>query len=240
METKKPLGRKSYGSIPHLPNSRMGEGDHHCSEGQSRIVTQKVRDKNDVVIVQEKLDGSNVGVAKVNGAIVPITRSGYVANTSKYKQHNLFYNWVMNNYNRFDEVLNDGERFCGEWLLQAHGTKYNLKHEPFVIFDLMEGMERKSFVELLNRLNGKFTTPTIIHIGKAISIEEVMKVIGDDGFHGALDKVEGAVFRVERNGKFDFICKFVRQDKEDGKYLESVTGEKPVWNINLKEFGNKK
>ena len=35
--SKKPLGRKAYGSIPHLPGSRIGPGDHHCHEGQRRI-----------------------------------------------------------------------------------------------------------------------------------------------------------------------------------------------------------
>jgi len=29
----KPLGKKSYGSIPHLFGSKLGEGDHHCHEG---------------------------------------------------------------------------------------------------------------------------------------------------------------------------------------------------------------
>jgi len=56
----KPLGRKSYGSIPHLPGSRLGPGDYHAHEGQARIATEKARDKHDKIYVQEKLDGSNV------------------------------------------------------------------------------------------------------------------------------------------------------------------------------------
>jgi hypothetical protein len=57
MNLSKPLGQKAYGSIPHLPGSRLGEGDHHVSEGQAIIATKKARDKNDLIIVQEKLDG---------------------------------------------------------------------------------------------------------------------------------------------------------------------------------------
>jgi len=68
----KPLGRKSYGSIGHLPNSRMGPADRKISEGQERIATAKARDKHDRVIVTEKLDGSNVGIAKVAGKIVAL------------------------------------------------------------------------------------------------------------------------------------------------------------------------
>ncbi len=236
MNSMKPLGRKSYGSVSHLPNSRLGEGDHHCSEGQGRIATQKERDRNDLIIVQEKLDGSNVGVAKVDGKIIPITRAGYVANTSPFKQHNLFYKWVMENYERFDSVLEEGERLCGEWLIQAHGTKYNLRHEPLIVFDLMVGMQRKPFKEFISRVSGNFVIPRTIHIGKAISTEDVLEKLGKFGFHGALDEIEGAVWRVERNGEFDFMSKFVKQEKKDGKYLESETGKDPIWNVDLNKL----
>src|ERR1051325_5532570 len=133
----KPLGHKSYGSIPHLSMSKPGPGDYHCHEGQERIATVKTRDKHDIVIVQEKLDGGNVGVAKVNGEILAITRAGYMAYTSPYETHWVFEKWVMQNVKRFDALLNEGERVCGEWLYHAVGTRYNLPHEPFVAFDIM-------------------------------------------------------------------------------------------------------
>jgi len=62
--------------------------------------------------VQEKLDGSNVGVAKLNNQIIPLTRAGYRADTSPYTQHHKFAKWVLKpvNYKRFDLVLNNNER----------------------------------------------------------------------------------------------------------------------------------
>ena len=76
---QKPLGSKNYGHIPHLPGSRMGPGDHKCHEGQTRIATAKVRDKNDEIFVQEKLDGSNVGVARIGDVLHALGRSGYAS-----------------------------------------------------------------------------------------------------------------------------------------------------------------
>ncbi len=227
----KPLGRKSYGSIPHLPNSRRGKRDCGCHEGQARIVTEKARDKNDLIIVQEKLDGSNVSVAKIDGKLYPLQRSGYIADTSPFEQHRLFYKFVMKNYERFDEVLEDGERICGEWLAQAHGTRYELKHEPFVAFDIMIDTNRMNFVNMFNRLNGKFTMPHLLHIGKPISVADSLKKLGKYGHHGAIDEVEGLIYRLEKNGNVEFLCKFVKHDKIDGKYLESETGKDAVWNI---------
>jgi len=45
----KPLERKNYGSIPHLSNSKLGEGDYYVDEGQERILTTKKRDKHDTI-----------------------------------------------------------------------------------------------------------------------------------------------------------------------------------------------
>lgn len=39
----KPLKQKAYGSILHLPNSRMGSGEHCVNAGQTKICTEKVR-----------------------------------------------------------------------------------------------------------------------------------------------------------------------------------------------------
>lgn len=226
----KPINRKNYGHIPHFPGSRIGPGDHKCHEGQLRIATEKARDKHDIISVTEKLDGSNVGVARQNDILYPLGRAGYLANSSPHKQHQLFSNWVYENQDRFMAILNNGERLCGEWLLQAHGTRYDLPHEPFVAFDLMTGSKRTPYSEFTERVLDYFIIPHIIHSGAPLSIKEAMEMLGPYGFHGALEQVEGAVWRVERKGEFDFMAKYVRPDKKDGLYLERNTGEKPTWN----------
>lgn len=244
MSSTKPLGIKNYGSIAHLPGSRMGPGDHKCHEGQDKICTVKPRDKHDLIIVQEKLDGSNVGVAKLDGSIIPLTRAGYHANTSPYEQHHRFAAWVAKRWADFDRLLVDGERIVGEWLLQAHGTRYALTHEPFVAFDIMRGGERALFSEVADRLDdfrNPFVLPFCISVGGPMSIADAMAVLGPHGRHGAIDTIEGAVWRVERNEitnpstgarawRVDFLAKYVRPDKQDGCYLESVTGKPTVWN----------
>mgnify|MGYP000966084329 CR=1 FL=1 len=226
----KPLGHKSYGSIPHLSKSRLGVGDHHCDPGQERIATEKPRDQFDLVVVQEKLDGSNCAVAKVNGQILALNRAGYLAETSPYEMHHYFAKWVEKEKQRFDKLLHEGERLVGEWLLQAHSTRYNLTHEPFVPFDLMRGQERLNYHTFLLRvLPLGFTVPNLVHVGQPVGINWVMKQLETSG-HGAIDKVEGAVWRVEYKGEVDFLVKYVRPDKPDGIYLPEISGKPPVWN----------
>lgn len=241
MRPKKPLGIKCYGHIPHLPNSRTGYGDHHCPERQGNIAIKKTRDEHDLITVLEKLDGANVGVAKKDDILYPLMRAGYLAISSNYKQHRFFADWVEVNRTRFDELLNNDERICGEWLAQAHSTRYNLTHEPFVTFDLFSNNKRILFNDLKSRVEQfDFITPHIIHTGDAISIGDVMSRLGKYGFHGAIDEVEGAVWRIERNKVInkrgdrrwvvDFLCKYVRLNKRDGIYLPERSGEESVWN----------
>lgn len=221
MKLVKPLGKKSYGSIPHLPSSRLGEGDHHCSEGQARIATEKKRDKNDFVVVQEKLDGGNVGVALLNGEIIAITRGGIFAKDSRFEQHHKFDQFVRENEERFRKVINEGERICGEWLYHQCGTKYDLPHEPFVVFDIFTTENKRVNFQTFNeRVGDYFVKPFVISTGDPVSVEEALGVLGEYGQHGATEQVEGAVWRVERNGEVDFLCKFVRHDKVDGKYMK--------------------
>ncbi len=241
MNKEKPLGHKSYGHIAHLPGSRMGPADHKCHEGQAAIATVKTRDKHDRVYVQEKLDGSNVGVARINGTIIPLTRSGYIANTSPYEMHHKFYDWVFHNADRFRDILEDGERLCGEWLYQAHGTRYKLPHEPFVAFDIMCGQERLRYPDFLIRVHPKFIVPHHLNGDEPLSIDEALKRLGEFGHHGAIDPVEGVVWRVERNRQVDkqgaerkwvvdFLVKYVRPDKKDGCFLPKENQGETVLN----------
>jgi hypothetical protein len=171
-------------------------------------------------------------VAKVNGQILALVRSGYLAETLPYEQHQLFARWVKSNEQRFIKLLNENERVCGEWLVQAHGTIYKLEHEPFVVFDLITINERTTYHNFLLRvLPLCFVVPNFLHIGQLLSIEKALKKVEVSG-HGEVDEVEGVIYRVERNGKVDFLTKFVKHSKVDGKYLPENNNGQIIWNWN--------
>lgn len=220
----KPLGIKAYGHIGHLPGSRMGPGDHHIHPGQARIATERTRDKRDRVIVQEKLDGSCVAVAKLDGIVVPLIRAGYAAATSHYEQHHLFHAWAMERADLFGGLLTEGERVVGEWLAQAHGTRYDIgPSDVFVAFDLMTADRRLCHAAAADRLlRAGLSIPSVLASGPT-PIAEAVARLDTYGFHGALDPVEGAVWRVERDDRVDFLGKYVRPDKVDGSYFEVET-----------------
>ena len=226
----KPLGGKAYGSIPHLPSSKNG-GDKVIPQGQANIIFDGGRDNKDTVISTLKYDGSCTAVAKTNGEIIPLMRSGYPAKESNYKQHHLFHQWVYNRYDLFDDMLDDDERIVGEWLLQAHGTKYEIDNHDllWVGFDLYVDGERQTFDALMNKLYGYRLWQCIHQLGPVSSIYQFGEF---EKRLSAQNEHEGIVYRVEREGEVDYMAKWVR-DKRNGKYLPGVENsivDEPVWN----------
>jgi len=230
----KPLGRKNYGSIPHLLDSKLGHHDKYIHKGQNDILTKKSRDKNDHIIVTEKYDGSNVGIARMNGKLVCLTRSGYLASSSPYEQHHMFKEWVDKERCRF-QFLEEGERIVGEWLAQVHSLEYQLLH-PFVSFDIFNpNNKRTSHGELVTRTTKTdVLTPRIILQGESsFPIEESLKILNiRTHYHSVIckEQPEGMVYRVERKGEFDFMAKWVRDDFEAGRYCIGIEKENLKWN----------
>lgn len=233
----KPLGRKAYGSIPHLPGSRLGPGDHHCHEGQARICLEKTRDRRDVIYVQEKLDGACTAVARVNGEIVALGRRGYPAKDSKYNHMVLFHLWVVDCEKLgYFKSLKEGWRIVGEWLALAHGTRYDLRRQyfsPWVPFDIFDPRNRRIPCEEFV-VPAPFNGPLTLRYENSVPCDEAMRKVAENRYADdicALDPIEGLVYRVERDGKVDFLAKWVRPDKVDGKYLPEISGKPPVWNV---------
>lgn len=241
----KPLNVKNYGSIPHLLGSKLGATDKYVHKGQHRILTEKTRDKHDYVIVTEKYDGSNVGIAKVNGKIIAITRSGYLAETSPYSQHHYFAEWVKMQGNRFD-FIGEKERIAGEWMMCAHGIKYDVLKDPFIAFDYFTANnERMLHSDLISKtVKAEIETPRIIFHGfQAFPIDVALEDLnGNKHLHNVIaqGKPEGLVYRVERKGKFDFAAKYVRPDHECGIYIIDVAESDLTWNVNPNVFEKNK
>lgn len=221
-------GLRAYDSIAHLPGSRMTAADHRATANVAAACLEESGDTSVQVIVQEKLDGSCMAVWRDGGQLIATARSGRLARESELVQHRLFGLWVDSRRDRFLTVLRDGERLVGEWLALAHGTRYALPHDPFVVFDLFAGDRPLSVDRLVERIGTAFILPRIVCRGSPQPIASVLARLDPSG-HGALDPVEGAVWRVERSGCPAAIAKWVRPEKDDGKYLPGA-GSSPAWN----------
>ena len=213
--------QRSYGNISHLPGSKMIDSkDKLLGENETDYLTVKRRNvKTDIVIITEKVDGCNVGVLKRNGKLYPIQRKGYDVRTNEYEWIRGFSYFVECNQDRFYNMLDEGERACGEWMIKTHTLTYNLPSEPFILFDIIKGegnkTKRANYFELVKRSREfEFTNPGLIHIGESMEPQTAIFIMGADGYHGCLQTPEGVVYRYENLEKgFLFSGKFVHNQR---------------------------
>jgi hypothetical protein len=163
---------------------------------------------------------------RVGGELIPLGRAGYTAISSPYEMHHMFHQWAMGNKNRFG-FLKEGERVVGEWLAQAHGTKYDLWHDPFVAFDIFNNQNKRIvFSDFIERIGDSLVTPFVFQNGKKhFSISDLSIALSQYDaapYHAEIDPCEGAIYRVEDDAKKEvsFLCKFVKETKQDGIYLK--------------------
>ena len=231
-QKRKFFKHKVYYTINHIPASRLGPSERCITDKQYEMLTRQAYSDNEIVIVQEKLDGSCVCAFRQNNEIYALGRAGDLANSSANESRRLWGNWVEANQHRFMDVLEEGERICGEWLAMVHGTHYQLQHEPFVAFDLFDAKNKElnynTFTKRI-KISG-FISPFLIHHGEVCSLEQALNVLGK-GHHGSvIDKPEGLIWRLERNNKINFKAKYIFSDKVDGCYLTEKTGKAEIWN----------
>lgn len=103
------LGIKVYGFIFYLLGSWLGLGDYYCYEGQVKIVIEKICDKYDIIIVQEKFDGFCCVVVKVVDKIIVLGCVGYFVESFEYLVYYVFVKYVKENEKWFRFLLEEGE-----------------------------------------------------------------------------------------------------------------------------------
>jgi hypothetical protein len=227
----KPLGHKAYGSIPHLPGSKRGPGDHGLSEEQAALLTGARKIGRDwEIVVQEKLDGSCMSVAKIDGKIVALGRAGFVAQSSPYAHLRAFAPWVAARAERFDALLSEGERVVGEWMLLATGLRYWIPREDdlFVAFDLMRGHERSHPCEVIDRCESHSVLSVPISWQGATDPVDVHMDVGYGPLFPCESMPEGVIYRAIHKGKVSFLGKWVRDDFEPGRYLDQQVYNYPI------------
>ena len=172
---------RNFGNIKHLNGSRLKDsGDTLLDKEVQSFFTDKLLfPKRDKLFVTEKIDGANVGVFKKDGKLYPIMRKGYDVRSSEWEFIRRFADFVADNSSRFDKLLNDGERVCGEWMIKTHSLFYKMPHEPFIVFDIIQSdtkQARPSFAEIMERCNRyEFTTAGLVWEGGAISVKDALE-----------------------------------------------------------------
>jgi hypothetical protein len=109
-------------------------------------------------------------------------------------------------------------------MIKTHSLFYKLPHEPFVVFDIIQGTEkpvRPRYAEIVLRcMKYDFVSAALLHEGTPISVNDALDVLGNSGLHGCQSPPEGVVYRYERDGTFEMSAKYVSNLNVGGDFMD--------------------
>ena len=207
-----------YPRTPHLFGSKGTDDDKHLGEPESHAMIA-----DDSLIVEEKIDGTNVGLHfRQDGELVLQCR-GHLITEGMHPQYDLFKQWAFVKRNALEEILSDRFILFGEWLYARHSIHYRRLDHYFFEFDIYD-KDKQAFLDLNQRMSilegtGIHTVP-VLHQG-SIKRADLESLIGPSKFdssfinpytHCSDNRMEGLYLRTEAGGVVTKRAKVVRPE----------------------------
>lgn len=126
-------GFHKYPRTPHLEGSRLQPGDHDLEQ----VPLARLRGRH--VVIEEKLDGANAGVAVDGAGRLRLQSRGHVLTGGPRERHfDLFKRWAGSHAAVLARVCAGGVTAYGEWLYAKHTVFYDALPHYFLEFDLRD------------------------------------------------------------------------------------------------------
>lgn len=207
-----------YPRTPHLFGSTGTNDDKHLGERESIAFLSR-----DSLIVEEKIDGTNVGIHFGDAGNLVLQCRGHLITEGMHPQYDLFKQWATVKLRALEDRLANRYILFGEWVYAKHSVHYRRLAHYFFEFDVYDKHEA-AFISLDRRLNvlegsGVCTVP-VLHTGPVVR-EQLEHHIGpslyDSQFENPITNrndnlMEGLYFRTESNGAVTGRAKYVRPE----------------------------
>ena len=207
-----------YPRTPHLFGSRGTDDDKHLDQQES---LDFIADAS--LIVEEKLDGTNVGIHFRSEGRMVLQCRGHEITTGMHAQYDLLKQWSMGKRPVLEAMLEDRLLLFGEWMYARHSIHYRQLPHYFFEFDIYD-KQKLVFLDLASRLEileptGILTVP-VVHRGPATT-DLLRKLIGPSRFDSRFENpltgrtdnlMEGLYLRTEAEGCVTGRAKFVRPE----------------------------
>jgi RNA ligase len=207
-----------YPRTPHLFGSKGTDDDKHLNEEDSgRFLADPS------LIVEEKIDGTNVGIHFTTDGQMVLQCRGHVITERMHPQYDLFKQWATVKRPVLEERLERNFILFGEWMYARHSVHYRQLPHYFFEFDVYE-KGKQAFLSLENRLallegTGVHTVP-VLHTG-SLTRKQLESLIGPSGFDSQFENpltqrldnfMEGLYLRTESEGVVTGRAKLVRAE----------------------------
>jgi hypothetical protein len=207
-----------YPRTPHLFGSKGTDDDKHLGRKESEAFIAAPS-----LIVEEKLDGTNVGIHFTLSGRMVLQCRGHEITEGMHPQYDLFKKWTSVKRPVLEAMLGNQFILYGEWLYARHSVYYRRLPHYFFEFDIYD-KDAAQFVNLDGRLKmlegmGLKTVP-VVHRGPSTA-EELKTLIGPSSFDSTFENplthrtdnlMEGLYCRTEADGWVTGRAKIVRSE----------------------------
>ena len=207
-----------YPRTPHLFGSKGTDDDKQLGEVESK---KFIADPS--LIVEEKIDGTNVGIHFSAAGKMILQCRGHLITEGMHPQYDLFKQWAAVKQHLLEARLENRFILFGEWVYARHSIHYRKLTHYFFEFDIYD-KEQEVFLDLKRRLSllegTSVQTVPVVHTGR-VKREDLFQLIGpsqfDSHFENPLTKrsdnlMEGLYLRTEANGTVTGRAKCVRPE----------------------------
>lgn len=203
----------SFFRYPHTPHlAWMGKDPPRDDKVLSREEARRLLSQE--VIVEEKLDGANLGISlSSNGKLLFQNRGQYLEApfTGQFSRLN---GWVMQQEQVLLEMLTPGIVLFGEWLAARHSIAYEHLPDWFIAFDVYESTEGKFWSaaqrDVFAHEIGLPVAPCVLR-GKT-RLEDLQALAAKSRSSFGTMALEGLIVRHDGNRFNEWRVKLVRPD----------------------------
>ena len=183
----------------------------HTSREDKQLSQEETLDflKNELVI-EEKVDGANLGFHLENGEILYQNRGSYIYEPYLGQWENLN-TWQATNW-LLRQNIRSGLIYFGEWCYLKHSIFYNNLPNCFLGFDVYD-INNNTFLssELRDRIFIDIGLPPINRISRGVfTLKELNEMLNLKSIYGN-SNIEGLYLRHEENGKLIARAKYVNE-----------------------------
>src|SRR5437667_6831548 len=136
-----------YPRTPHLFGSKGTDDDKHLGLEESNAF---IADPS--LIVEEKLDGTNVGIHFTRSGRMVLQCRGHEITEGMHPQYDLFKQWTAVKRPALEAMLGNQFILYGEWLYAKHSVHYRRLPHYFFEFDIFD-KNAERFLSLERRLD---------------------------------------------------------------------------------------
>ncbi len=166
---------------------------------------------SDAVVVEEKVDGANLGLSVGPDGLVRAQNRGNWLKRGSHAQFDAFWAWLDQWQTDLSETLGDHLMLFGEWCLAVHSVRYNALPDWFLGFDVYDRSTGR-FWDVLRRdaLINDLGLAGVPRLAKGrFSVAELRNMLSQPSKLGG-DSLEGIYIRADENGWLKARAKIVR------------------------------